>query len=132
MYLAFYKDKGTFFDFLIRIFTFSKYSHVEFTDLNYYYTSSPRDRGVVKRKIQYNPDHWDLVRVDVQSKEVEAFYNKTSGAGYDYMGILLSQIFPFNLHDTRKWFCSEWCGEVMGFRDSHRLSPQTLYKNVKK
>ena len=52
MKLAFYKAKGDWVDLLIRVFTNSKYSHVEIVHIKDWYSSSPRDGGVRVKQIQ--------------------------------------------------------------------------------
>ena len=44
--LAFYKAKGNWIDFLVRVFTNSPYSHCELVINKDWYSSSPRDGGV--------------------------------------------------------------------------------------
>lgn len=132
MYLAFYKGKGNFYDKLIRWWTNSKYSHVELAaNDGWWYTSSPRDGGVVKRKMGYNSEHWQFVPVRLTKSEVEKFYQETKGSKYDWLGIVFSQVLPLKQHSKQKWFCSEWCGSVLGYANSNQLSPEDLYRKVK-
>jgi hypothetical protein len=132
MKVAFYKGKGDWTDKLIRWFTSSKYSHVEIVHNDgTWYTSSARDGGVVKRRIRLNPDHWDIVEIDISESRLLALYDKTKGEKYDYLGILLSQIIPMHIQDKHKWFCSEWCSKVLGAKYPETFSPEDVYMYVK-
>lgn len=108
MKIAFYKGRGNLFDKLIRIWTFSKYSHVELVVDDIWYTSSPRDNGVVARGIKFNPGNWDLFEINLkQNTAAIDFINEQMGKRYDWLGILLSQIIKLNIHAPNRWFCSE-------------------------
>jgi hypothetical protein len=135
MKIAFYKGSGTIFDKLIRLWTWSKYSHVELVADNIWYTSSPRDDGVVKREIDYDPDHWDMFELNIhKNKEIIDFIDAEMGKRYDWLGIFLSQIIKLNIHNPNRWFCSEIVHKAIqagGFRSdlgkSNGYSPGKLY-----
>lgn len=107
---AFYKGKGNFLDKLIRVFTLSKYSHVEIVIDDLWYASSPRDKGVRVKKIVPKEGHWDYINIPVsqETKEhIENFLKSQVGKGYDYFGILFGIILPLKSDLPDKWFCSE-------------------------
>lgn len=130
--LAFYKGKGTFVDKLIRIWTKSKYSHVELVYGKDWYSISPRENEVRSKVIEPKEGHWDFVEVDIDEMLLINTYYKTAYAEYDWWGIIASQIIPLNKHNEDKWFCSEWCAEVLGFENANQFSPQDLYETVTK
>jgi len=129
--LAFYKDKGTWVDKAIRWWTKSEYSHVELVINNVWYSTSPRTQKVEARLIAPKKNHWDFIKVDVDFEAIKKLYNRTQNAKYDWTGIFLSQFLPLNIHDRKRWFCSEWCAEALKLEDSNKYSPEDLYKEMR-
>lgn len=137
MYLAF-KKKGKQFSLietLIRLRTFSKFSHVELVyELNdTYFKSYSSYPGVgVRKELFTNLDEWEFVNIDNikhnNKEKVDEFFAKTNGKGYDYQGVL-GFIFRIN-ENPNKYFCSEWCAEALGFKNPSKFSPQSLYDLV--
>lgn len=139
MKLAFYKGEGDWTDKLIRWWTGSKYSHVEIVTDNWmWYSVSPRDTKVRATYIKYKEENWDLVDIG-NVVALHAVYMETKGSKYDWLGILFSQVFAFNINSKKRWFCSEWCAEVLK-RDgnskikapSNFYSPGALYDAITK
>lgn len=128
--LAFYKGKGDLTDKAIRLWTDSKYSHVELIIDGIWYSTSPRDLCVRAKRIVANAEHWDFVDVEIDRLSVEALYTNTKGAKYDWLGIILSQFLPLDIHSRKRWFCSEWCCEALKIKDSNKYSPGSLYRKV--
>ncbi len=140
--LAFYKGRGSTWwyrvqDMLIRFATRSGYSHVELiegrAELGASFvclSSSGRDGGVREKRITLKPESWDLVTLSADPEPVAAYIRDRIGARYDYLGILLSQIFALSRHDAAKWFCSEICAAALGMANAQRMSPQALYDMV--
>lgn len=128
--LAFYKHKGTWVDKAIRFWTRSKYSHCEIVigdgELLEWYSSSPRDGGVRKLVRPVDTDRWDLVPIDVDEERLLTLFDRYEGRGYDYLGIFLNELFPFGIEDHSKYYCSEFCAEVLHLEDVH-ISPKRLY-----
>ncbi len=138
MKLAFYKAKGNWKDKLIRFWTKGPYSHVEIvSEDGYMYSSSPRDNGVRKKKHTYDPKKWDYVEVEINPKILEEFYEETKGEHYDLAGIL-GFVIPVK-DRTNRWFCSEWCSNVLKIsghkamwkQEPSKISPNRLYKLLK-
>lgn len=132
--VAFYKGSRSFFGRLIKIWTGSPYSHVEIIHHGLWYSSSEVDGGVVKRKINYKPENWDMLTVDTDEKFLREFYKKTSDADYDWFGIIFSQFIRLRRHSHSKYFCSEWCAEALKIAPKYKgnvYSPGKLYKAVK-
>lgn len=143
MYIAFYKGKkGNFFDKAISIWTLSKYSHCELLDKEKnFYTSSPRDGGVRRKKIDIYLEKWDLYKLNIKSpqkyKWLKEFYETTKGAEYDWLGIVFSEVFPFGIEDPNKYYCSEWCLYYLKYFchldiEKTQISPGGLFKLLKK
>lgn len=162
IYLAFYKGRKTIkqpkdllawlSDGLIRLFTKSQYSHCEiavYDEILQYpphitllngmapptqyrcYSASNRDGGVRMKEMPLPADKWDLVPLpNISTKDIHALYQVTKGQGYDLAGVL-GIVLPLP-QAPEKWFCSEWCGFVLGISRPWRYSPQMLYEYLKK
>lgn len=135
VYLALYKGTGgslydRITDWLIRKVTQGQYSHCEIAvaqgEYRYdCYTSSPRDGGVRHKAIELKDGKWDLIALsEVTAEQVKRYYAKTRGCKYDWWGAL-GVVFGVKQKRSR-YFCSEWCGEVLGLRESWRFSPNDL------
>lgn len=145
MYLALYKGRKQgndlktlcyrLLDWSVRKASRGMYAHCEIAvkvagqaDVYDCYTASMRDGGVRKKTMTLPSDKWDLVYIsDAQSPEyaiLTRLFQSTEQAKYDYIGALGS---VFHVRQVnQRWFCSEWCGKVMGLTDSWRFSPQDL------
>lgn len=125
--IAFYKAPGQIEDRLIRWRTGSIYSHCELVIGEWWYTSSPRDGGVRRKRIDPEPGHWDWMPLpNVPERDVTDLFSRTHGAGYDWLGVLVGQMFEIKVHKGSRWFCSEWCAAALGLADPWRYSPGSL------
>ncbi|MCV6548538.1 MAG: hypothetical protein OIF56_14870 [Cohaesibacter sp.] len=131
--LAFYKGRGGLFAALIRFATRSKYSHVElvrgrpaYGQTALCFSSSERDGGVRAKEIMLDPDKWDLVTFPSPPLRAIDFVKSQSGRGYDWLGIVLSQILNLNRGQKKRWYCSEICAHALDIQPTN-LSPGALY-----
>lgn len=148
VYIAFYKHKRKrkglknivfrLCDDTIRFLTKGDYSHCEMVIPNYEkngkmlfecYTASNIDGDVRLRLMSLPSDRWDLVEVDIDADLIRLFYKQTAGLKYDWLGAL-GVILPFK-QNAKKYFCSEWCAECLGFDNPHKFSPNSLYRKLK-
>lgn len=146
VYLAMYKGRrdgrgmnvwiDRFVDFVIRTITRSPYSHCEIAVLDgnnpsekyyYCYSSSARDGGVRTKYMPLPPEKWDLIELPpAVALSVSRLFRRTHGAKYDYLGALGAVLkFP---HNRRRWFCSEWCAEVLCYFPPQKYTPARLAK----
>lgn len=131
-YIMFYKGKGDWTDWLIRVFTRSKYSHCEvLSQGDMYGVSSPLMKVSKAENKHYNPKDWDRIAVDIKKNKILYFFKRTKDMKYDWIAIILSQIFPFRLHSKKKYICSEWVAELLEWNKPHRYSPQDVYERLK-
>lgn len=146
VYLAFYKKKRKIIDFqsfyyqifddFTRLVTGGIYSHCELAieNLGEYncYSSSNRDGGVRKKRMELPLEDWDLIEIThlVNIRDIVDFYKKTQGKKYDFIG-LMSPVLG-NLHNDDKYFCSEWCAEAIGLIFPNKYSPSSLYRYLRK
>lgn len=130
--LALYKAPGGFTDKAIRIWTRSPYSHCELVlPDGRFASSSPRDGGVRARLVEPDPDAWDFLPVPgLHPARVEQLLASEAGCGYDWVGILGSQILPAGLESRRRWFCSEFCAAALDLPHPSRYSPGQLAELV--
>ena len=139
--LAFYKGKGDWVDWAIRLVTRSPYSHVEYVQdttqmddqgRHECWSSSARDGGVRCKQILLNDLNWELVPVLWQTHDLRVFFALKLGAKYDYIGILFSQLFAFHRQQKNRWFCSELIAAGLFFDASESFSPGSLKYAVEK
>jgi hypothetical protein len=94
-------------------------------------SASGMDSGVRLKTMKLNPDHWDLIELDLDPKKVEEWLRNNIGKQYDYLGTARF-VFPFFLREhPDKWFCSEACADIIGFSEPWRFDPCSLYVAVK-
>ncbi len=127
-YLAFYKGKDTFFNKFISWWTVGLYSHVEIVIDNKMYSSSFIDGGVRSSNIvDFSDGKWDIVCLsDIDIDYVLQWFKNNEGKKYDLMGILGFIFRPIE-NDKSKYFCSESVAASLGYNESWRLDPNTLY-----
>lgn len=130
--LALYKAPGDLYDRLIRIWTRSPYSHCELVlEDGRFASSSPRDGGVRAKLIEPDPPIWDFLPLPwVREEVVEELLQAEQGAGYDWVGVLGSQILPVGIQSKSRWFCSEFCAQVIGLEQPQRYSPGSLSETM--
>lgn len=130
--LALYTAPGDTYDRLIRAWTRSPYSHCELVlPDGRFVTSSPRDGGVRAKVIEQDPAVWDFLPLPwIQAAHVEHLLEQEAGAGYDWLGILGSQILPAGIQSRLRWFCSEFCAHVLDLEQPQRYSPGQLAEAV--
>lgn len=132
VHLALYKAPGDLVDRAVRLWTRSLYSHCELVLADgRFVSSSPRDGGVRAKCIEPSSRTWDFVALPwVEQELVEAALEREGGTGYDWVGIIGSQLLPLGIHSCKRWFCSEFCGAVMGLEKPERYSPGELAELV--
>jgi hypothetical protein len=135
MKVAFYKDNSHVFNALVSWWTRGPYSHCELI-IGYTgdgkaicYSSSFRDGGVRLKIVDLIPEHWDIV--DIGGTESDAiaavaWFAERVGAKYDVMG-LVGCVFRSVADDRDKYYCSEAVAAAVGFPESWRMDPNTLY-----
>ena len=143
--LAFYKDSGNIYDKLIRLWTKSKYSHVEIIIGQTWYSSNIRLGGVTTQPLRPLNDSWDYVDVNVDGRrltKVLRFIESQQGTKYDIIGAIIGAGLNIDIHEKNKWFCSELVAEIMlQFNeptimtkldeDTFNLTPKNLYNIYK-
>lgn len=96
--------------------------------------SSPaplRYGGVRAKIIEPDPAVWDFLPLPwLQPAHVEQLLEQEAGAGYDWLGILGSQILPVGIQSRSRWFCSEFCAQAVGLERPQRYSPGQLAEAI--
>jgi len=113
---------------LTKLWTWSKYSHSEIVIGDYCYSSSARDGGVRKKKIDLNSGRWDVVDITdnpVVISNALKWFDEHEGDPYDYRNIVRF-IFPFVGHNKKHWVCYEACGAMLGIDKPHKLDADKL------
>ena len=136
MKVAFYKGRTKLFNKLVSWYLNSPYSHCEIIlddSLGLCGSSSFRDGGVRMKVIPLDPEHWDILDVNLSIQDqilVRAWFEVHSGQGYDVLG-LAGFLFRREQGNKNKWFCSESIAEALGYSDPFRFDPATLYSVLK-
>ena len=131
------------------------YCHVEvwfpdvtgvFSAMSFLYSSATRGgkgpgvRFAYRDIVLKHPERWDVIECEVKRVDLEIaleFLDSQQGKKYDYFGVLLGFIFPVNIEDPNKWYCSEisiraaWMLCVIK-KLWHRMSPRRMSKVIAK
>lgn len=109
--IVFYKGPGTLGEKLIRLWTKSPYAHCEFQRSDGLYHSNDRFNYISRLQTQsIDPDDWESCTITLPEmivERVEKRQIRKNGTGYDWMGIVFSQVFRLGLHNNKRWFCSK-------------------------
>ncbi len=132
MKIAFYLAKnGDFYDWIISLVTFSKYSHCEivFSD-GMCASSSIRDGGIRFKEIDVNSGNWDVFELSnaIDEKTVRDWFVNNDADSYDLFAAVLS-VLNINAYREDKKFCSQACGLALGYGPMH--TPVGLYNLLK-
>jgi hypothetical protein len=132
---AFYKGTRPgwqgFYSRLVRLIDGGKYSHCEFIFSDGMSASASfLDGGVRFKKIDYTPEHWDILDLpELLEQHAKQWFIDHEGEGYDIIGTLrFLAIFKWLPDCPWKWFCSEAMGAAINLYDPSRLGPNGLYK----
>lgn len=133
IYLALYKGEGTLFNRLIRLWTRSIYSHCELVMPDgRWLSASGMDGGVRAKRIELDLAHWDLIPVPwADATRIQQLFSANEGRGYDWLGLIGSQILPITIENKRRMFCSEFCAAGLGYPLPQRYSPALLGEVVR-
>ena len=134
--VAFYKGTSSglmgLYDILARWWTRSSFSHCEmiFSD-GVSASSSFIDGGVRFKRIDYNPDHWEIIELPTEFEaEARAWFSKHEGQPYDLIGNLGFVLGP--VKDSKgNWFCSEAVLASLGVEEPFKFSPSTAMPVIK-
>jgi len=137
MRIAFLKRPRSFFAILIRVWTRSNHVHAEMVLGTTSYIADDV-LGTIKVENKDYPDWaWDFIEIVAtpeQEAKCKAFLEAELGCGYDWVGIVMTQILGTGRQSKDKWFCSEECAAALqhaGFRlggmTPHKVSPGKLY-----
>lgn len=131
MKVAFYKGKGTFFNWVIRKKEKGPYSHVELVFNNGMWASSViEEGGIVARKRNVNLDEWDFIEIpDSMEVYAAAWFVMHQGKGYDLLG-QLSFFFKEIQPSKRRFWCSEAVAAALGLPSPEGYGVNPLYQKL--
>lgn len=106
-----------FFGTLVRAFKHRGISHCEilFSD-GFSGTADPKKDGIVLYPLELNPVDWfvlDIPCTPEEEQKVRQFFIDEAGCRYDWLGLVLTQVFGWNWRSKTKWFCSEACATAL-------------------
>ena len=85
------------------------------------------DGGVRGKRIDLNPEHWDLIELPQHfDLHVLHHFYATEGQRYSWFDLIRSQIFNLGSDEEGAAFCSEWCARALGLPCATIFSPRTL------
>ena len=128
--LAFYKGSGTLADKAIRVFTGSRYSHVELVLDGKCYSSSLRDGGVRSKYINLHPDKWDVVGINCREQLAYEWFRTHDGERYDWWGVWRF-LLPLLPNKADQWFCSEAVAAALGLSNAEDYTPEDLFQGFR-
>lgn len=119
--VAFFKDRGrSAHHKFIRWWTGSQYSHAELVlnDDETWVSISPFIYSKVgaRLKTSFDKSEWDFIEFKISDRQLESlkdFISETTGDGYDWIGMLLSQVLPVIVKSRGKWYCSSWIAHAL-------------------
>ena len=127
MQLAMYKGKGKIGNKPVRLWTRSQYSHCELVIGDMWYSSSLMDKGVRRKQVILNPEHWLLVPLpDNLEAGALAYFERTKDESYSWLDLVRSQMLNLAADEPGAAFCSDWCAAALGLPNSTSYSPKTL------
>ncbi|BCS54069.1 hypothetical protein [Geobacter sp. SVR] len=117
MQIAFYKGKGNLWDWVVRKWTGSPYSHCElvFSD-GPFFSADPRSNGVRYLTIEPDPAKWDFIDIEIslgEEKWLRRWSDVKVGCGYDWVGLFFGTVLHLGLEDIERYFCSEICSAAL-------------------
>ena len=125
--ILFYKGPGTFVETIIRWWTGSPYAHCEFYRSDGLCHSNDRLRRVSRlQRIEITPAEWEVFPIELPAEIVERIERRQlrkNGTGYDWRGIIFSQVFPWGWHNRHRWFCSKSNADDLAY--AYRLMKRT-------
>ena len=144
--IAFFKGNNhEFHHRFIRWWTKSQYSHTEIVlDNDMWISISPflYARVAARVRTSVNTEEWDYLDFHLTAGEFQVlknFISETTGDGYDWIGMLISQLVPFIVKGKGKWYCSQWVFAALSYAgvvksrstkilETPDLSPGKLYE----
>ena len=138
--LAFFKDRDNLLDDIIKLWTKSKYSHIEIIIKDKWISSSPIDGGVhILELHELDHNKYNYIEVDVDGrkfKKVQKYIESQKDAKYDKWGIFFGVLFNSGLEDKNKLFCSEMITKILQIFEveevsglaPHKITPGDLAK----
>jgi hypothetical protein len=119
--IAFFKgDKSEWHHRFVRWWSKSPYSHAEIvlSDGQTWVSISPflYTRVAARVRTHVSESDWDYLDFMITESELNAlrdFISETTGDGYDWPGMLLSQVLPFIIKGKGRWYCSSWIAHAL-------------------
>lgn len=114
---------------VIKLRTWSKYSHAELVIDGWAYSSSVRDRGVRRKQIEFSPERWDIIEIDPKRVNLDyalAFFLRYEGSKYDWWNIVRYAL-PFVPQKENQFVCFEFVAAMLNAPGYYRVDGDDLY-----
>ena len=129
----------------IKYWDSSKYFHIEII-IKDKWIYSGTEGGIIITELKpltdKNYDYYDLTTPNLTTEQEKILFDyieSQKGSGYDWLGIFLSQILPFDRESSDKWFCSEIVAKLLQMmyveefldKKPNTLSPADIFNIIK-
>lgn len=118
----------------VRWWTKSTYSHAEIVldEGKTWISISPFLFSKIQKRTEVvEPEcDWDFLEIPVskcQLAALEDFIEETMGDGYDWFGMISSQLLPLIIKGKRKWYCSQWIAHALAHAGIFKWSKVGMY-----
>ncbi|MDH0156482.1 hypothetical protein [Stutzerimonas stutzeri] len=112
---------------VIQWWTGSIYSHCELVIDGWCYSSSAMDGGVRRKRIDLDPEKWDVAPLPwADDQRALDYFTATDHHRYGWTGLVLSQLLNLNRSTDKAQFCSQWRAAALGLPSPASYSPATL------
>jgi hypothetical protein len=139
MHVALYKAKGLPFNWLVRTWQHSPYSHGEFvyydkkTGKTYGLSSSMKDKGVRAKEIKFKKLKWDFIDITclglTQEKAMEETKKGQGFIFYDFGGVMQFGLGPVKQNPFKE-FCTEFLARLLGWTQPWRFGPPAFAARI--
>lgn len=107
--------------------TRSPYSHCELVIDGDCYSSSLRDGGVRRKRIDLDKPWWDVVHIPwADAYSVREVFAQHIGEPYGYLDLIGQHVFRIPWHIPNGWLCSEICAAALGLNHPQIWTPGML------
>jgi hypothetical protein len=126
MFIAFQRNPQTWIGKFICWWTQSDYFHCSmiFSDGRQFAATS--QSGCTWSNSPSDPKNWEFIEVPLvpeQENKIRAFCSQEAGCGYDWWGLVISQLAHFRRSHAEKFFCSELVAAALQLVDKFPAVP---------
>jgi hypothetical protein len=110
MFIGFQKNPSNWMEKAICWWTKSEFFHCSFIFSDGRQFAATSEVGCTWSNSPGKPINWEFIELPFtaeQENKIRAFCSQENGAGYDWWGLVVSQLAHFRRSHNTRWFCSE-------------------------